>query len=112
MVGYLMSSDESLDTGVELENGLLFVEPLANLDEEDEVAEEEDEEEGELLESFEDLVETRFAGDEKSELRLSLVPLDDLLDEEELQWPGLVSPVSSPTSSTVTKSSILKSSKK
>lgn len=106
----LVGSDESLDTEKELEDELLFMEPLSNFDEEDE----EDEEEAELLESLEDLVEIRLAVDEISELRFSLVPLEDILDEEELWWPGLVYPMSSPTSSTVTKSSMLKlsSSKK
>lgn len=97
LVGDLVGSDESVDffgdTELELE------ESLVDLDEEDD-------KEDELLEFLEDLVEVCWLLDDTSELCLRLLALEE--DEEELWGLGLVSSTSSPTSSTVTKSSMLK----
>ncbi len=97
LVGDLVGSDESLDFFCETELGLEELKPLVDLDE-----------------SFEDLVEVRLLEDDTSELCLSPLTSEDCLDEEERGGSGLVSSTSSPTSSTVTKSSMLKfcSSKK
>lgn len=63
MVGDLVGSDESLDFFADTELGL---------------------EELDLDESFEDLVEVRLPADDTPELCLSLLSLEDCLDEEDL----------------------------
>lgn len=98
------------DPDIELEEEGLLKCSLVDLDEEDE------EDEAERLESFEDLAELRWVSDEEPEPCLSLSPClfvsEDCLQELCGEWGrcGLVSPPSSQTSSTVTKSSMLKKS--
>lgn len=92
-----MGSDKFLDSFGDAE-----VEPLVNLDED-----EQDEEEAERLESVEDLVEASLPSNDRPEPCPSLV-LGDCFDVERLSGSRLASSTSSPTSSTVTKSSMLK----
>lgn len=68
----------------------------------------EENEEAELLESFEDLVKVCFKVDDASELRPSLSSLEIFLAKEERLRLTSSSAMSSPISSITTKSSMLK----